>query len=409
MFSPAVPLGGPAGYAFLKRTGAQQQEAMAGSPAVARLTERFAERIGEVKTAADLMADRQLREVALGAFGLSEDVDSIFFIRKILEEGTGEGSLASRLTDKRYAKLAEAFGFDRTGGTELETILLFEPPRGPADIALEHDGRSDLRLGQVLERKLGEIADRVGSRTVDTGQVDAEGRAITREEPRRLTEDERWEAILFDPALRRSFEAALDLPPGFRDLSLGERVGAMRAAAKDAFGDDTASRFGDRDAAAALTARVLSRIGPPTGSEGFAERIVALYEARSFEAAVGEQDPSLRLALNLERELPELAGRGISERAKWFTIMGTPPLRQVFETAFGLPASFGTLDVDRQLDVFQSKAEAVFGSSDPSRFADPEVREELTRRFLALSQIKQGFGTSTSAAGTALALLTGAV
>ena len=154
---------------------------------------------------------------------------------------------------------------------------------------------------------------------------------------------------------------------------------------------------------------MLSRIGPPTGSEGFAERIVALYEARSFEAAVGEQDPSLRLALNLERELPELAGRGISERAKWFTVMGTPPLRQVFETAFGLPASFGTLDVDRQLDVFRSKAEAVFGSSDLSRFADPEAREELTRRFLALSQIKQGFGTSTSPAGTALALLTGAV
>ena len=409
MFAPSVPFGGLAGFAFLQRTAERQQEALAQSPSVSRLTERFAERIGEVKTAEELVSDRQLREVALGAFGLSDDVDNVFYIRTILEQGTGEGSLASRLTDKRYAKMAEAFGFDRTGQTELDTILVFEPPRTPEEIALEHDGRKDLRLGAVLERGLTEIAELEGTRTVDTGEVDAEGKAITTTEPRELTEDERWERVLLDPALRRSFEAALDLPEGFKDLPLGERAQTLRAAAEATFGFDTVGEFAESDAAKALTSRVLSAIGPPTGAEGFAERIVSLYEERAFEAAVGEQDPSLRLALNLERDLTELAGRDVSERTKWFTIMGTPPLREVFETAFGLPQSFGTLDVERQLTVFQDKAEALFGSSDPSQFADPEARETLTRRFLALSQIEQGLGASTSAAGTALAILTGGV
>lgn len=409
MFAPSVPFGGPAGYAFLQRTSARQQEALAQSPTVSNLTEHFAERIGEVKTADALMSDRRLREVALGAFGLSEDIDNIFYIRSVLEQGTGEGSLASRIADKRYAKMAEAFGFDRTGETELDRILLFDPAQGPEEIALEHDGRTDLRLGVVLERKLGAIAERTGTRTVETGEFDARGQAITRTEPRELSEDDRWESALFDPALRRSFEAALDLPQGFKDLALPDRVAAMRAAAREAFGDDTLTQFASPEGAAALTARVLSRIGPPTGADGFAERITALYEERAFEAAVGEQHPSLRLALNLERELTELAGRDASERTKWFTVMGTPPLRKVFETAFGLPTAFGTLDVDQQLTTFQDRAEALFGSPDVSRFADPEARGELTRRFLALSQLEQGVAGATSAAGTALAILTGGV
>ena len=263
-FSPVVPMGGLAGWAFLKRTGPAQQEAFARSPANLRETERFAEGIAKIRTAEDLVADRQLLKVALGAFGLGSDLDNRYFVRRILEEGTTERSaLANKLTDKRYAEMARAFGFDR--------------PSGPA-----------------------------------------------------------------------------------------------------------------------------------TAEPGFAQRIVAAYQARGFEEAVGEQDASMRLALNIERELPKIAGRDASDSTRWFTIMGTPPLRQVFETAFGLPKSFGTLDVDRQLEVFQDKASAVFGEKGVAQFADPEKREELTRLFLARSQLAQGFGTDYSPAGTALALLTGA-
>ena len=68
-------------------------------------------------SAADLVADRRLLKVALGAFGLEGEIDKKAFVRKILEEGTADpASLANRLTDKSYYKLAEAFGFGDLGG-----------------------------------------------------------------------------------------------------------------------------------------------------------------------------------------------------------------------------------------------------------------------------------------------------
>jgi hypothetical protein len=84
--------------------------------------------------------------------------------------------------------------------------------------------------------------------------------------------------------------------------------------------------------------------------------------------------------------------------------MGNPPLRQVFETAFGLPSSFGTIDIDKQLEVFQEKSESYFGASTVDQFADPERMEELTRLFLARSQIAQGTAALSSNA-IALTLL----
>jgi hypothetical protein len=65
------------------------------------------------------VGDRRLLEVALGAFGLDDDIRNRFFIRKVLEEGTTSPSrrFANRLSDKRYLALAETFGFgDRPGG-----------------------------------------------------------------------------------------------------------------------------------------------------------------------------------------------------------------------------------------------------------------------------------------------------
>ena len=55
----------------------------------------FEEKIAAVTTAADLVADRRLLKVALGAFGLEGEIDKKAFIRKVLEEGTTDrGRLA---------------------------------------------------------------------------------------------------------------------------------------------------------------------------------------------------------------------------------------------------------------------------------------------------------------------------
>jgi len=263
-FVPALPIGGFAGWQFLNRTMEKQKAAFANSAQTRRDVDYFRDNIAKVKSADDLVSDRRLMRVALGAFGLESDLPNRFFIRKVLEEGTIEPrSLANRLADKRYAELSRAFGFD---------------------------------LGV-----------------------------------------------------------------------------------------------------------------PNTGLSDFGDRIVRAYETRQFEVAVGGVDETMRLALNLRRELAEFAGRDSSERAKWFGILGNPPLRQTFETAFGLPKGFGALDLDRQLDVMQRRSRAAFGDATVSQFSDPDRLDSLVQRFIVRAEIEKGAALSGPARGAAaLQLLQGA-
>ncbi|MEY4984797.1 MAG: hypothetical protein RIR62_3063 [Pseudomonadota bacterium] len=121
---------------------------------------------------------------------------------------------------------------------------------------------------------------------------------------------------------------------------------------------------------------------PRTRLSTFADEILKQRGVQRFEAAVGTRDTNLRLALDAERGLAELArGRG-SETTKWFNLMGSPPLRRVVETALGLPSSVATLDLDRQLSIFRDRAAAQWGGDAVSRLADPTLREDVIRRFL---------------------------
>ncbi len=143
---------------------------------------------------------------------------------------------------------------------------------------------------------------------------------------------------------------------------------------------------------------------PRTGISTFPDEILTQLRARSFETAVGAQNNSFRLALNAEREIPVLAARPISETAKWYSILGSAPLREVIQTALGLPKSFASIDLDQQVAVLKSKSEAAFGSALVSQFADPARLDSLIRRFHLLSEL-QSRGSLASPAATALALL----
>jgi hypothetical protein len=134
---------------------------------------------------------------------------------------------------------------------------------------------------------------------------------------------------------------------------------------------------------------------PRTGSPGFAQSIIARFERQSFEQSVGEQDPSMRLALDTARRLPELAAKGQADTTAWLSVLGDPPLRQVFETAFGLPQSIGTLDLDFQVTAFRDAAARIFGKKDLAQFTDPRAVETLIRRFSLQTEIAAGPAPTT--------------
>lgn len=141
---------------------------------------------------------------------------------------------------------------------------------------------------------------------------------------------------------------------------------------------------------------------PRTRLSDFPDKIVDKYRRIQFEEAVGDQDQALRLALTADRKLQDLAAKSSSEKTKWYSILGDAALREVFETAFGLPKTFGTLDLDQQLSTMQAKAESVLGFSDPASFRGEKDRDSLIRRFLVRGALAEA---PTPAAG-ALSLLT---
>jgi hypothetical protein len=61
----------------------------------------------------------------------------------------------------------------------------------------------------------------------------------------------------------------------------------------------------------------------------------------------------------------------------------------VLETAFGLPSSFGTLDIDKQKDMLKQKAAAAFGDDRISQFADPARMDALIKRYLLRAQVAE--------------------
>lgn len=258
-FVPAVPLGGFAGWAMLKRTADTQKTAFNRQPQIQRDEEYFRANIGKVKSAEELVKDRRLLKVALGAFGLDSDIDNRYFIRKVLEDGTlKQSALALKLSDKRYREFSATIGFGDFG----------------------------------------------------TGRI----------------------------------------------------------------------KMSD-----------------------FPDRILTAWKERQYEAAVGQVNDSLRLAMNAEREIAKVANTAMSEDARWFTLMGQRPVRQVLETAFGLPTSFGTLDIDKQREVLAQRAQAAFGNGGVAQFADPDRMQDLVKRYLLRDQIAAS--TVATSSNVALSLV----
>jgi len=86
-------------------------------PEVKAGTDYYQANIGNVKNVDDLLKDRKLLTVALGAYGLESQVGAKGLLKKLLsEDPTASGSLAQRMADPRYQNFAKAFASLRSDG-----------------------------------------------------------------------------------------------------------------------------------------------------------------------------------------------------------------------------------------------------------------------------------------------------
>ncbi len=218
-FQPILPITGFAGWRFLERTIDNQKAAFNESAPISSAAENFREKIGQITSAEDLVNDRRLLDVALGAFGLSDDINNKFFIQKVLEDGTLEDdALGNRLSDKRYLELSKAFGFGDfdTPNTILSTFAddiiqryedkSFEVAVGNVD--------SDLRLALNLSTGLDDIIDATDN------------------------ENAQWFSVMGNAPMRRVFEVALGLPSSIGAIDLDQQLKAFKDGAERQFGTD---------------------------------------------------------------------------------------------------------------------------------------------------------------------------
>lgn len=239
-FQPVIPLGGNAGWAFLQRTREDQQAAFEQSAAIQRDTTYFRETIASITSAEALVEDRRLLSVALGAFGLDDDINNTFFIRKVLEDGTLDpDSLANRLSDKRYLALAETFGF----GDQ------FPPNTVLSDFAE--------RITDRFENRQFEVA--IGNQNPDMrlalGLSDELGALIERG----LSDDAAWFTVMATPPLRTVFERAFALPTSVGALDVDRQLEIFRERSAGLFGGGTVAQFSDPERQEELVRLFLAR------------------------------------------------------------------------------------------------------------------------------------------------------
>jgi hypothetical protein len=201
MSSISVGISGVAGWKVLQRIEARQIEAVAKDPVVLRSTDYFKDNIAKTAKAEELVKDYRLLNTALSAFGLEDDIANKAFIQKVLESDiSDDSSLVNRLADKRYLKLAQAFGFGtQTPASDLgETI-------SQAFIQREYErrvGESDenMRLALNARRELEAMQQRTSS------------------------DKTLWYEVIGNEPLRAVFEGAFGFSSSYSSLSVDRQL-----------------------------------------------------------------------------------------------------------------------------------------------------------------------------------------
>lgn len=254
MFQPIVPLSGTAGWQFLLRTEESQLAAFGNSALIKRETEYFADNIGNATSLDALMEDRTLLKVALGAFGLEEELPKRAFIREMLEQGTDDSaSFANRIADQRWRDFVTAFSFTNAAGPQVQK------PGKPAEYVEQYIvrgfeigvGESDtsMRLALNYRREIGRLTQLQSDSSI-------------------------WFAIMGQAPVREVVEKALGLPAEFSQIDLDKQVEMLGDRAASILGSSDPRRLAEPETMERVLNAYLVRAqieqGPAPGTPGLA-------------------------------------------------------------------------------------------------------------------------------------------
>lgn len=396
-------LGALTALAVAQREGANLQARFGARRDNEAAMSRFREAATQHQDVESLLKDRRTLGVMLEAFQLEGEIDKRGILRKILtEDPAAQGSLANKLTDRRWRDLAKAFA-----GREAS-------PQTAAEIA----ALSTTAVGEMsLSRMAGLTSEQV--KALSSAQVKMLGtaqiRAIGSTEIAALdASDVQALDAAQVAALRPSQLAAMDAAQisaidasDFAGLGVAQlralaptQIAALRNEQLAALGTQKLAALSGSQARALTTAqrgalgttqlRALGTSGVPTAADQAAaavlevrrpfddaallDRVVADAMTNRYEKSMGDANAGLREALYFLRNANKISS--ISD------LMTDKAMTAVMRGALGLPESFGALDFDQQKKILTARV-------DLAGLKDQKNVEKLAQRYLALAAPSQ--------------------
>lgn len=190
-------LGSQTALRLIDSTRDRQMEVMRNEVANKRAEEAFRERIGDIKTPEELIADYEVYSFVMKAFDLEDQIFGKGMIRKVLEsDPVAPDSLMNRLTDSRFRDLHLSLGFTTEDGPQVPYLK---------DDAFQNN-----------------IVDRFYGRQF-INETDAQNETVGTVLEFRKAVDEginNWFEVLRDKKLTNFFQVALNLPSQISGLDL---------------------------------------------------------------------------------------------------------------------------------------------------------------------------------------------
>lgn len=226
MFQPAIPIGGYAGWKIFERTAARQKEAFGDQAAVQRDLAYFKEKISSIRSPEELVRDRKLLTVALGAFGLEDEINKKAFIRRALDDGVLDPrSFANRLNDPRWRAFATAFSAENLA------LGRFELNSAREDVAARF-------IERAFERSVGDVDPNFRLAMNFRREAKAIASGVN-------TDRIGWLQIMGQRPLRAVVEAALGLPSSIANLDIDRQRQMFEEKAAEVFGTSSPKAFLD--------------------------------------------------------------------------------------------------------------------------------------------------------------------
>ncbi|MGK7863921.1 DUF1217 domain-containing protein [Falsiroseomonas sp. E2-1-a4] len=396
-------LGALTALAVAQREGGNLQARFAARRDNEAAMTRFREAATQHDTVESLLKDRRTLQVVLEAFQLEGEIDKRGILQKILtEDPAAEGSLANRLTDRRWRELARAFA-GREASTQTPTQIAALSTTAVGEISLAR--MAGLDAGQVQALTTAQV------RVLDAAQIRAIGSSeIAALDVQDVAALDVAQVAALRPSqvagMRTDQLAAIDAS-AFAGLGVAQlralnttQIAALGNDQLAALGTDQLAAFSgsqvralnetQRAALSTTQLRALGSAGPPTAAQEAAaaalevrspfedgallDRLAADAMTNRYEKAMGDGNAGLREALYFIRNAEKI--NTIAE------LMTDKAMTAVMRGALGLPDSFGVLEFEQQKRLLTARV-------DLDALKDPQEVVKLAQRYLALAAPSQ--------------------